>query len=341
MRSLVTIVCTLLMSSVQAEAQSGLPKLPVFEGRATTLSAEQAAALTRGEPVVQMLDAKDGRVVAALGVVAIKGTRKEFVTSLKNVAQSLRAQGLETFGLFKTPASSANLGSFTISAGDAASLKECRTGKCVFKISAADMARAKAILGSTGDGPAKLAVYARRRGADYVNEYRMRGNAAMVTYDDFGSGGVRASDAFAALLGASPYLKENAPSLQQYLQQYPRRRPGDAIDAVYWDVEALKGLRPTFTINQVVVSSPRSTPGMSVAVTKQIYADHYFEAMLDERFIVDRRDAPRGNGIYLIVLRQYRFDNLPVGVLNIRGRAKAAMHERLDAELRRAAAVVR
>lgn len=336
MRVIGAIVCTLLLSSARSEAQSGLPKLPVFEGRATTISADQTAALARGEPVVQMLDTKDGRVIAALGIVAIRGTRKAFVAGLTNFAQSLRAQGLETFGLFKEPATSANVAPFALSASDAASLKECRTGKCVFKLSAADMARAKAMLSGATDGPAKFTAYARRRAALYVNDYRKRGNAALVTYDDFGSGGVHASDAFAALLAASPYLSENAPAVQRYLQRSPRDRPADAKESLYWSVEALKGLRPTFTINQVVVSSPPSTPGMTVAVTKEIYADHYFEGMLDERFVVDRRDAPRGGGIYLIVLRQYRFDNLPTGVLNIRGRAKSALHDRLDTELRRA-----
>ena len=77
---------------------------------------------------------------------------------------------------------------------------------------------------------------------------------------------------------------------------------------------------------------------MTVAVTRQIYADHYFEGMLDERIIVDRHDAVRGDGIYLMLLRQYRFDNLPGGVLNIRGRARSALQERVEADLRRAQA---
>jgi hypothetical protein len=58
--------------------------------------------------------------------------------------------------------------------------------------------------------------------------------------------------------------------------------------------------------------------------------------MLDERFIFDRHDAAHGPGIYLMLLRQYRFDNLPGGVLDIRGRAKSMLRDRLDAELRRA-----
>jgi hypothetical protein len=336
MRSLLAMVCTLLVPSVQGGPPRALPKLPVFEGRAIALSAEQSAALARGEPAVQVLNPKDGRVVAVFGIVAIKGTRKAFVNRLANFPQSLRAQGIQSFGVFRIPTTLATVGTFAIGANDVSSLRKCRTGKCEFKLPASEMARAKATLDSGGDGPVKLAAYARRRVAEYVSDYRARGNAAMIVYDDFGKGGIRASDAFAALLGASSYLTENAPALQRYLQQYPRSRPADANETIYWSLETLKGMRPTLTITHAVVSSAAGSPGMSVAITKQIYADHYFEGMLDERFIVDRRDSPRGDGIYLMLLRQYRFDNLPGGVLNIRGRARSALRDRVEVELRRA-----
>ncbi len=339
MRSFLTIGCALFLSSVQGgppravpkTAAPVFPKLPVFEGHPIALTTEQMAALARGEPVIEMLTPKDDRVIAAFGIIAIKTTRKAFATGLANFPLSLRAQGIENFGLFKTPATSANVGTFAVNASDATALKKCHLGKCEFKLPASEMARAKAILDGGADGPAKLAAYGRGKVAEYVTGYRARGNSAMVVYDDFGKGGVRAADAFAALLAASPYLKENAPAVEQYLQQIPHGRPGDVSEAVYWSEETLKGLRPTVTINHIVVSSPSAASAMTVAVTKQLYSDHYFEGMLDERFVVDRGGA----GVYLIMLRQYRFDNLPGGVLNIRGRAKSAMHDRVDAELRK------
>jgi hypothetical protein len=335
MRPLFAIACALLVPSDRDDPPRVLPKLPVFQGRAIALSAEQTAALARGEPTVQLLASKDGRVTAAFGMVAIKGTRKAFIDRLTSFAQSARSPELRSFGVFKTPATPVNVGTFTVSANDVSSLRKCRTGKCEFKLPAAEIARAKAILDGGGGAPAKLAAYAQRRAAAYVNAYRERGNAAMVVYDDYGKGGVRASDAFAALLAASSYLAQNAPTLRQYLQQYPRNRPAGANDIIYWSVEAMKGLPPTVTINQLVVFSPPNRPHMTVAVTKQLFADHYFEGMLDERIAVDRADAPTGGGFYLMVLRQYRFDNLPGGILDIRGRARSALHDRVDAELRR------
>ena len=43
----------------------------------------------------------------------------------------------------------------------------------------------------------------------------------------------------------------------------------------------------------------------------------------------------RGPGIHLVVLRRYRFDNLPGGILNIRGRAIGALRDQLTLDLRR------
>jgi hypothetical protein len=128
------MVCTLLVPSVQGGPPRALPKLPVFEGRAIALTAEQSAALARGEPAVQVLNTKDGRVVAVFGIVAIKGARKAFVNRLTNFPQSLRAQGIQSFGVFRIPTTGANVGTFTIGANDASSLRKCRTGKCEFKV---------------------------------------------------------------------------------------------------------------------------------------------------------------------------------------------------------------
>ena len=68
---------------------------------------------------------------------------------------------------------------------------------------------------------------------------------------------------------------------------------------------------------------------------KQIYANHYFESALDLTSAIDRPPESGGPGIYLLVLRRFRFDNLPGGILNIRGRAINALREQLVLDLRR------
>jgi len=67
--------------------------------------------------------------------------------------------------------------------------------------------------------------------------------------------------------------------------------------------------------------------------SKQIYANHYFEAVFDLTGIVDRTRAGGKPGIYLVVLRRFRFDDLPKGIFNIRGKVVGKLRDQLRADL--------
>jgi hypothetical protein len=152
----------------------------------------------------------------------------------------------------------------------------------------------------------------------FVTAYRAEGNSAMVRFDDHG--GVEASDAFKALLTQSPVLRDYAPALQDYLLSYPAKRPDGVTDLIYWSDDRMPHLRPTFSINHLVIYTPPS--GLPVVARKQIYASHYFEGAFE---LLSAIDAPSLPGVYVVSVRRYRFDNLPGGLLNIRGRVSAAL----------------
>jgi len=94
----------------------------------------------------------------------------------------------------------------------------------------------------------------------------------------------------------------------------------------------LPRLRPILSVTHLLVYTPPELPGMTLAAAKQLYANHYFETAIDLTSAVDRG---QGESIYVVVLRRYRFDNLPGGILNIRGRAIGALRDQLAADLRR------
>ena len=68
---------------------------------------------------------------------------------------------------------------------------------------------------------------------------------------------------------------------------------------------------------------------------KQIYADHYLEAAFDLMTVADRSTSAGKPGIYLILLRRLRFDNLPGGLLNIRGKVIGKLRDQMRADLER------
>jgi hypothetical protein len=298
------------------------------------LDASQLAAVERGEAVVRVLETRGRRDVALFGIITVPRGREEYVRALRNFPTSLRTPNRTQLGIFSNPAVESDVAAVVINSRDVAEIKSCKPGDCVVKLPAADMRRIHDEINWSAppaDVQAQLNAYARRRLVEYVTDYRRRGDSAMAIYDDRGNLNVRASEAFAAQLAESPYVYQTVPSLQSYLANYPRGALPDGADEIlFWSEDVLPRLRPILSVTHLVVYTPPELPGMTLAAAKQIYANHYFEAAVDLTAIVERNP-----GSYLVVLRRYRFDNLPGGILNIRGRAINALRDQLALDLKR------
>jgi hypothetical protein len=298
------------------------------------LDSAQIAAAARGEPVVKVLETgAHRRDIAIFGIVTSPVSRDDFTRRARDFPQSLRAPTRTRFGIFSVPASAADVQGVVIPERDVKDMKDCRPGDCVSKLPATDIRRIQAEMNwSARDLPEQMNAYARRRLVEYVTDYRARGDAAMAIYDDRSTANVRSSDAFAALLAESPYVYQNVPSLRAYLTAYPRDSLPGASEAIFWSEDALPRLRPILSVTHQVVYTPAEWPDMTVVASKQIYANHYFEAAVELTGVISR---PEG-GTYRLVLRRYRFDNLPSGgLINIRGRATGALRDQLLSDLRR------
>lgn len=307
------------------------PQLTQFLQQSIGLDAAQLAAVERGEPVAKVLEARDRRDVALFGIITVPVPRDAYVRAIHEFPTSLRTPNRTQLGIFSNPATASDVAAVTINSRDAAEMKDCKPGDCVVKLPTADMRRIREQMNwSAPDLQAQLSAYARRRLVEYVTDYRTRGDSAMAVYDDRGNLNVRSSEAFAAQLAESPYVYQNVPSLYTYLSTYPRGSLPGASEILYWSEDVLPRLRPILSVTHLVVYTPPELPAVTIVAAKQIYANHYFEAALDLTGAVDR-----GPGMYLLVLRRYRFDNLPGGILNIRGRAINALRDQLVLDLRR------
>ncbi|HEV8381717.1 MAG TPA: hypothetical protein VGQ29_09030 [Gemmatimonadales bacterium] len=320
-----------LLLSLQAAPQRPA-QLTQFLQQSIGFDTEQLAAVERGEPVVKVLEAHDRRDVVVFGIITLPVAREQYVRALRDFPTSLRTPNRTQLGIFSDPATEADVAAVTIDNRDVREMKNCKPGDCVVKLPATDMRRIHDQTNwSAPDVQAQLSGYARRRLVEYVTDYRRRGDSAMAVYDDRGNLNVRSSEAFAAQLAESPYVYQTVPSLRNYLADYPRNAlPPGAAEIVFWSEDVLPHLRPILSVTHLVVYTPPELPGMTLAAAKQIYANHYFEAAVDLTAVVDRNP-----GAYLVVLRRYRFDNLPGGILNIRGRAINALRDQLTLDLRR------
>ena len=313
-------------------AQQVPAALAQFLRQGIGLSSGDLARVEKGQPVVKTLDTRNKEDVAVFGIVAVNVTREAYLARIRDFGGSLRTPNRTAFGVFGQPASPADVEALVIDSQDVEDLKTCKGGECKLKLPATVMSEVQREVGSAPDAAARTNAYARRRLVEYVADYRQRGDAAMVVYDDRGN--TRASEAFADLLAQSPYVYQFVPSLHQYLANYPRERLDGVSDVIYWSVDAMPSLRPILNVNHLSIYSPPELPGTTLLAAKQIFANHYFEALFDLTTVIDRPAANGPGGIYLVSIRRFRFDRMPsIGMISLKGKVAGKMKDQVGADL--------
>jgi hypothetical protein len=324
------LVGAAFVAATHASAQQTPAALVTFLRDNMGLAREQLAAMERGDVVVKVLPSTNDRDITVFGVVAIGVTRTSYIAGVTDFRRSLVAPTRPQFGIFSDPPVAADLRTLVVSKDEATDLASCKPGDCSMKLPIGDMNTLRERMHWSSPGVAEdVSAYARQRFLDYVIDYRARGDAAMAVFADRGNVSARA--AFADMLGDSPYLFQKAPSVARYLTEYPASKLAGATEVFYWAQENLPRLRPIITITHQIVFSPPELSTTTIIASKQIYANHYFEAGVDVTAVSDR-----STGSYLLTLRRYRFDNLPGGLLNIKGRATDALRDQLRQDMRRA-----
>lgn len=330
----VALVSCTTTGAAPVQAQQAPAKLTQFLSQSIGLDSAQLIAVESGKPVVKVLETQNKRDVAVFGIITADVPRAFYVVRMRDFQNSLRAPTRNRFGIFSNPATLADVQDVTIDSEDVADVRRCRPGDCKIKMPATEMQRIRQEIDwSAADPGAQLNAYVRQRMVQYITDYRARGDSAMAVYDDLGN--VRASDAFSALLAQSPYVFEYVAPLHEYLAGYPQGTLAGVNEVLYWSEDALPGLKPILNITHLSVYTPPELPTLTVMAGKQIYADHYFEAAFDLMAVVDRPISTDKQGIYLIVIRRFRFDDLPTGIFNIRGKVVGKLRDKTRTDLER------
>lgn len=334
----VTIPMLCVAIATHADAQARWRTADEFLARGIGLTPAESTSLTRGETVARILRTGDGRDVAVFGAVRVDVPRSFFMERQRALPRALRTPTRTQVQLFSQPATVADVQAVTVSDDDLTELKQCKPNDCNFKLPATDMDRLHSTIDlSAPDAKTRVASYVRQRMAEYVADYRARGNAAMLVYDDRGT--VRSSDAFAAMLRDSSYAFSAVPSLGEHLLNYPQHTLSGASEVIFWSRDEMPNLRPVLRITHQFIYSPSDVPGLTVQAAKQIYGNHYFEGGLEVLAAADRQEPIAGaenRAITVVAVRRYRFDHLPSGgVMNIRGRVTNGLRDNVVADLKR------
>jgi hypothetical protein len=327
----------MLVARMSAHAQQPTADLTSYLEHDIGLNAKQRAQVERGEVVAKVLHTSIDRDVTVFAIVSVDVPRAWFIEHFAAADVPLRSPTRQRSGIFSTPAVPSDIGELTISKDEIKELKSCRPRSCHFKLSAAAMDYLSTRFDWNGDdAAARLAQLAREQAAAYVNDYRQRGAAATVIYDDNAT--VNANDALAGLLAEPQYIFTSAPAFQRYVVNYPAEKLDSVNTVIFWSQDQLPHTRVIHGIRQTSIYSPSNRPNATLIATKQLWADHYLEASLDMLSVVDRPGTSSGasSGVYLIAVRQFRFDNLPNNRLfSIRNRAANGLRDHAEDNLKR------
>jgi hypothetical protein len=296
------------------------------------LTPEQQASLERGEAIVEPVRTGERRDVAVMGVIHVNRPRAEVVKLTRATEGAAIGAAHGFMHRLSTPATPDDFAALRLTEDDLKALSRCKQDACNLKLAAEDMARLRSIVDSAGaNAPLDAESYFRWRLVELVNAYHSRGNAAMYVYNDRGS--VHAGSAFDAMLADSCRLVAAAPELTQFLLHYPRAEEPGESSVVYWALDSLPRTHPTLRVMQEVMLTPAVEPRVSIIATKQLYANHYFEAGLE---ILAAVDDSVGGGSTVVILRHYRFDQLPrIAFIDLRGRVVAKLRDAVSSDLDR------
>lgn len=301
--SILVAVCALLCSAAAvAQGQTSLSELQKALHDKANFEETDFAALQRGETIVKLAPVQDKGEVAVSGIVSLRATADQFLHSFRDSLTHKTSPAVLQAGSFGTEPSLNDLKDLTLEPQDIEDLKGCVAGDCDIKLSAAMMQRfATEINWQAPDYPQQVTQLFKTMLLDYVRNYRSHGDAALIEYNDK-QDEVRVADEQQTLNNASGYLNDlvtantvRAPSALRPLQ-----------DLIVWS-KIKFGLKPVISINHVTIYKGDGEFGPQVlAVSKQLYANHYFNSSLALTGFV----TVAGPASYLIYENRSRADGL-------------------------------
>jgi len=269
------LVCGLACSAAAtAHAQTSLAELQKVLQEKAAFQDNDFAAIRRGETVVRLAPAQDKQEVAVSGLVSLRTNAEEFLRSYReSLTQKNNAAVLEIGSFSKTPTLS-DLQNLTLEPDDLEDLRECVVGDCQIKLSAAMIDRFRREVNWQAPDYAQQATELYKSMlVDYVRDYRSRGEAALIEYNDKPDQ-VRVVDEQHAISNVSSYLHDMLDSTLSKSELQPLE------ELIVWS-KIKFGLKPVIAVNHVTIYKQDQELGPQVlAVSQQIYANHYFNSSL-------------------------------------------------------------
>ena len=295
-------LCTLLVCATAnvVWAQTSLAEFQQALQQKAAFQETDFAALQLNQPVVRLAPVSDKREIAVAGLVNIRSGAEEFLRSYRESMTRKNNDAILEIGSFGAQPALADLENLTLEARDIEDLKECVVGACDVKLSAAMIERfRKEFDWNATDYQLKATNLFKQMLFEYVRDYRARGEAALIEYNDKRNE-VSLAREQRALSSSSSYINDLLSDSKADLQLVD--------DSIVWS-KIKFGLKPVLAINHVTIYRRTNEAGPQVLIaSKQLYANHYFNASLALTAFVNVPGAAQG--AYLVYENRSRADGL-------------------------------
>jgi len=266
------LLCTLLVCFAASTtlAQASMAEFQQVLREKAALEERDFAALQLNQPVVRLVPTSNKREVAVTGLVNINTSAEDFLRSYRDsMLQKSNAAILE-IGRFGPEPALADIEGLSLETRDIEDLKECVAGDCQVKLSAPMIERfRKEVDWTAPDYQLRATNLFKEMLVAYIKDYRARGEAALIEYSDK-SDRVRLANEQRELSSAGGYINSLLADTKSGLQ---------LIDETLVWSKIKFGLKPVIAVNHISIYKRNSGVGPQVLVaSKQIYANHYFNA---------------------------------------------------------------
>jgi hypothetical protein len=303
------LLCTVLVCFAASTtlAQASMAEFQQVLREKASFEEHDFAALRTNQPVVRLAPTSDKREVAVTGLVNINASAEDFLRSYRDsMLQKSNAAILE-IGRFGAEPALADLAGLSLEARDIEDLKECVVGDCQVKLSAPMIERfRREIDWAAPDYQLRAANLFKQMLVTYIKDYRTRGETALIEYNDK-SDSVSLANEQRELGAANGYVNSFLADTKSGLQLVE--------EVLVWS-KIKFGLKPVISVNHISIYKRNSDVGPQVLVaSKQIYANHYFNAFLALTAFVNVPGETHAS--YLVYENRSRADGLegPFGKL--------------------------
>jgi len=254
---------TTLAQASMAEFQQVLREKASIEER-------DLAALQLNQPVVRLVPTSNKREVAVTGLVNINTSAEDFLRSYRDSMLQKSNAAILQIGRFGPEPALADMAGLSLEAKDIEDLKECVAGACQVKLSAPMIERfRKEIDWAAPDYQLRATNLFKEMLVAYIKDYRARGEAALIEYSDKRDR-VSLANEQRELRSAGGYINSVLADTKSGLQLIE--------ETLVWSKMKF-GLKPVIAVNHISIYKRDSGVGPQVLVaSKQIYANHYFNA---------------------------------------------------------------